>query len=37
MQQKQVRNIFSKRQSVVEPVFSHLRGQQGYTASAVAG
>ena len=29
MQQKQVRNIFSKRQSMVEPVFSHLRGQQG--------
>lgn len=29
MQQKQVLNIFSKRQAMVEPVFSHLRGQQG--------
>lgn len=29
MQQKQVREIFSKRQAMVEPVFSHLRGQQG--------
>jgi transposase len=29
MQQKQVRGIFSKRQAMVEPVFSHLRGQQG--------
>lgn len=29
MQQRQVRGIFSQRKAMVEPVFSHLRGQQG--------
>ena len=29
MQQPQVHAIFAKRKSMVEPVFSHLRGQQG--------
>lgn len=29
MQQKKVRAVFTKRQAMVEPVFSHLRGQQG--------
>jgi hypothetical protein len=29
MQQRQVRNIFCQRKAMVEPVFSHLRGQQG--------
>jgi hypothetical protein len=29
MQQRQVRAIFAKRQAMVEPVFSHMRGQQG--------
>jgi hypothetical protein len=29
MQQRQVRSIFCQRKAMVEPVFSHLRGQQG--------
>lgn len=29
MQQRQVRAIFAQRQAMVEPVFSHMRGQQG--------
>jgi transposase len=29
MQQRQVRGVFRQRQAMVEPVFSHLRGQQG--------
>lgn len=29
MQQRQMRGIFRQRQAMVEPVFSHLRGQQG--------
>lgn len=29
MQQPQVRSIFGQRKAMVEPVFSHLRGQQG--------
>lgn len=29
MQQEQVRGIFGQRKAMVEPVFSHLRGQQG--------
>jgi hypothetical protein len=29
MQQRQVRNVFCQRKAMVEPVFSHLRGQQG--------
>lgn len=29
MQQRQVRGIFGQRQAMVEPVFSHMRGQQG--------
>mgnify|MGYP001553973554 CR=1 FL=1 len=28
MRQRQVRAVFSRRQAMVEPVFSHLRGQQ---------
>ncbi|MFB9242425.1 IS1182 family transposase [Massilia antarctica] len=28
MQQRQVRSLFSQRQAMVEPVFSHLRGRQ---------
>lgn len=31
MQQPQVADIFRKRKTMVEPVFSHLRGQQGLT------
>lgn len=30
MQQRQVRGVFCQRKSMVEPVFSHLRGQQGF-------
>lgn len=29
MQQRQVRAVFAQRQAMVEPVFSHMRGQQG--------
>lgn len=31
MQQDRIRHIFSQRKAMVEPVFSHLRGQQGLT------
>ncbi len=31
MQQPQVRKVFAQRKVMVEPVFSHLRGQQGLT------
>jgi transposase len=30
MQQRRVRSIFCQRKAMVEPVFSHLRGQQGF-------
>lgn len=31
MQQRQVRKVFGQRKAMVEPVFSHLRAQQGLT------
>lgn len=43
MQQPQIRGVFSQRKTMVEPVFSHLRGKQGFNRfrrkglAAVAG